>query len=73
MVIDVKDRSLVNIDQFFGIEIDELACEIARVGMWLMDHQCNMELTNTFGQYYARLPLENSAYINNDSTAKSQK
>jgi SAM-dependent methyltransferase len=65
MVLEARDRSKINVDQFYGIEIDELACEIARVGMWLMDHQCNMELSRAFGGYYVRLPLEKSAEIRN--------
>ncbi|MCL2625358.1 MAG: N-6 DNA methylase [Cystobacterineae bacterium] len=63
MKLDVKEHSKINVDQFHGIEIDELACEIARVGMWLMDHQCNMELSKVFGGYYVRLPLTKSAVI----------
>jgi len=63
MVLDAKERAKVNVDQFYGIEIDELACEIARLGMWLMDHQCNLELSNALGMYYVRLPLAHSATI----------
>ena len=63
MALDVKEHSKINVDQFHGIEIDELACEIARVGMWLMDHQCNMELSKAFGGYYVRLPLKKAAVI----------
>ncbi|MDR2728023.1 MAG: N-6 DNA methylase, partial [Chitinispirillales bacterium] len=63
MTLDVKEHSKINVDQFHGIEIDELACEIARVGMWLMDHQCNMELSKALGGYYVRLPLAKSAII----------
>jgi len=63
----VVEHSKVNIDQFFGIEIDEFACEIARVGMWLMDHQCNMSLSLAFGEPYVRLPLIKSVVISNDN------
>ena len=31
--------------------------------MWLIDHQMNMLVSNEFGQYYARLPLQKSAKI----------
>ncbi|MCL2083014.1 MAG: N-6 DNA methylase [Oscillospiraceae bacterium] len=66
MVLDApKTYSKINVDQFYGIEIDELACEIARTGMWLMDHQCNMELSKAFGTHYVRLPLEKAAVICN--------
>lgn len=53
----------VNVDQFYGIEYDEFASEIARLGMWLIDHQMNMKVSQTFGQYYVRLPLQRAANI----------
>src|SRR5438552_18322309 len=31
--------------------------------MWLMDHQMNMLVTQTFGEYYVRLPLQKAANI----------
>ena len=63
LVLEAEQRSKVNVDQFYGIEIDEFACEIARLGMWLMDHQCNLELSKAMGMYYVRLPLTHSATI----------
>lgn len=64
-VLDVKESidSKVNVDQFHGIEIEEWPAKIAEVAMWLMDHQMNMRLSEEFGQYYARLPLEKAANI----------
>ncbi|MCL2498947.1 MAG: N-6 DNA methylase [Defluviitaleaceae bacterium] len=62
-ITHAEEASKINVDQFYGIEVDELACEIARVGMWLMDHQCNMELSKTLGEYYVRLPLTKAAVI----------
>ena len=53
----------VNVDQFYGIEFEEFPCEIAKVGMWLMDHQMNSEASDLFGRYYTRLPLAKSATI----------
>jgi hypothetical protein len=53
----------VNIEQFYGIEIDEWAAKIAEVAMWLIDHQMNMQLSHEFGHYYVRLPLNKSANI----------
>jgi len=67
MKMDVKEHSQINVDQFHGIEIDELACEVARVGMWLMDHLCNNELSKEFGGNYARLPLKKAAVICHDN------
>ena len=62
-IVDVSHNSLIQVKQFYGLEIDPLAVEIAKVGMYLIDHQCNMELSAKFGKYYARLPLEAPAVI----------
>ncbi len=53
----------VDVDQFYGIEIDEWPARIAEVAMWLMDHQMNMLISEEFGQYFVRLPLKKSATI----------
>jgi len=52
-----------NVDQFYGIEYEEFPSQIARTAMWLMDHQMNMLVTETFGEYYVRLPLQKAATI----------
>jgi hypothetical protein len=53
----------VNVSQFYGIEIDEFASQIAQVGMWLLDHQMNLKVSEIFGQYFVRLPLKEAATI----------
>ncbi|MCL1892865.1 MAG: hypothetical protein FWG02_01345, partial [Holophagaceae bacterium] len=53
----------VNVDQFYGIEIEEWPCQIARTGMWLMDHLMNLEATEIFERYEYRLPLKQGATI----------
>ncbi len=62
-LFSVNEMSVVNVDQFFGIEIEEFPAQIARVAMWLMDHQMNVEVGNHFGEAYARIPLRASATI----------
>lgn len=62
-VLDVTLLSRIDVDQFYGIEIQEFPSQVARVAMWLMDHLMNIELSDTFGQNYARLPLKQSATI----------
>jgi hypothetical protein len=52
-----------NVDQFYGIEYEEFPAQIARTAMWLIDHQMNMKVTETFGEYYVRLPLQKAATI----------
>lgn len=62
-LFSVNEMSVVNVDQFYGIEIEEFPAQIARVAMWLMDHQMNVEVGNHFGEAYARIPLRASATI----------
>ena len=54
---------LCDVDQFFGIEIEEFPAQIAQTAMWLMDHQMNMQVSVEFGSYFVRLPLKKSATI----------
>ena len=55
--------SLVNVDQFHGIEIGEFPARIAETALWMMDHIMNNRLSLEFGQTYARIPLEASPNI----------
>jgi type I restriction-modification system DNA methylase subunit len=61
--LDVKSLSKVDVDQFYGIEIEEFPAHIAEAAMWLTDHQMNMKLSESFGQALTRLPLKKSANI----------
>lgn len=60
----------VDVDQFYGIEIDRWPAEIARAAMWLMDHQMNQEVTEAFARDYARLPLQTSPHIVHDNALR---
>ena len=62
-LLDVDHYIKVNVDQFYGIEIEEFPAQIAEVAMWLMDHQMNMLVQDKFGEYYIRIPLRKSATI----------
>jgi len=59
----VEDHVLVDVDQFYGIEIEEFPAQIAQVAMWLMDHQMNLRVEEAFGENVPRLPLKKSAAI----------
>ena len=56
-MLEISNLSQVDIHQFYGIEIEELPAKIAEVALWLTDHQMNLKLSETFGQYFARIPL----------------
>ncbi|MCI5181754.1 MAG: class I SAM-dependent DNA methyltransferase [Candidatus Electrothrix sp. AW1] len=61
--VDVGMLIRVNVDQFFGIEYEEFPAQIAQVAMWLVDHQINLKVSEEFGMYFARIPLQSSANI----------
>jgi len=61
--LGIDQIMLVDVDQFFGIELDEFAARIAEVAMWLIDHQMNLKVSEAYGFYYSRLPLKKSATI----------
>lgn len=71
MVMDISPLLKVNVEQFYGIEYEDFPCQIAQVGMWLMDHQMNTRAADQFGMYYARLPLKQSATIVNGNALRT--
>jgi hypothetical protein len=58
--LDVRTLARVDVDQFYGLELNEWPIRIAEVGLWLVDHQCNLELAEALGQSFRRLPLSAS-------------
>ena len=58
-------QSVVEVDQFYGIEIGEFPARIASTALWMMDHIMNNRLSLEFGQTYARIPIEKSPHIRN--------
>lgn len=67
---DIKNIIWIDIDQFYGIEIEEWPARISEVAMWLIDHQMNMIVSEEFGEYFVRLPLKKTANIINDNALK---
>jgi hypothetical protein len=60
---EVNKLSLLDVDQMFGIEIEEFPARIAEVALWLADHQANTELSIAFTQRFLRIPLRKSPHI----------
>jgi hypothetical protein len=60
---DVNKLSTLDVDQMFGIEIEEFPARIAEVALWLTDHQANTELSIAFTQRFIRIPLRKSPHI----------
>ena len=64
-IFGADELSIVNVNQFYGIEIEEFPSLVARVAMYLVDHQMNMLFSEKFGHIYARIPLREPATIVN--------
>lgn len=63
--------SNISISQFYGIEIDSFAHEIAMLSLWLAEHQMNAEFTRTFTQVKIdALPLKNISTIIQDNACR---
>ena len=65
MTVDVHSLIGVNVDQFYGMEIEEFPAQIAQVALWLVDHQMNLRVSVEFGLYFARIPLKSTPHIQN--------
>ena len=63
LALDVQ--SVIDVDQFYGIEIGEFPARIAETALWMMDHIMNNRLSLEFGLTYARIPIEKSPSIRN--------
>ncbi|WP_269900827.1 class I SAM-dependent DNA methyltransferase [Paenalcaligenes faecalis] len=53
----------IKLSQFYGIEIDDFACEIATLSLWLAEHQMNTEFKAKFGYAEAALPLKDGGNV----------
>lgn len=53
----------VNMSQFYGIEIDDFAHEIAKLSLYLAEHQMNIEFKEEFGRVNPTLPLKTGGNV----------
>ena len=58
-----KPFSVIQVSQFYGIEIDDFAHEVAILSLWLTEHQMNMVFKDEFGELLPSLPLKQSGQI----------
>ena len=61
--LDIHQLIRIDVDQFYGIEIEEFPAQIAQVALWLIDHQMNLRISEEFGLYFARIPLKTTPHI----------
>jgi len=55
--------SEISLNQFYGIELDDFAHEIAILALWLTKHQMNVEFFKEFGRTNPTLPLSDAGNI----------
>ena len=55
--------SQIRLDQFYGIELDDFAHEIAMLSLWLTEHQMNLAHENELGNSLPTLPLKSGGNI----------
>lgn len=55
--------SNISLTQFYGIELDEYACDTATLSLWLAEHQMNVKFHDAFGVQPETLPLKPSGNI----------
>ena len=53
----------IQLQQFYGIEIDEYACDTATLSLWLAEHQMNVKFNERLGFQPSALPLRPSGNI----------
>ncbi|MEJ7450900.1 DNA methyltransferase, partial [Staphylococcus warneri] len=54
----------IYLDNFNGIEVDDFAHEVAKLSLWIAEHQMNEEMSKALPGYIsALLPLKDSGNI----------
>ncbi len=55
--------SEIKLTQFYGIELDDFAHEVAMLSLWLAEHQMNLEFYKAFDRTTPSLPLQEGGNI----------
>ncbi|MBD8057152.1 class I SAM-dependent DNA methyltransferase [Rhodococcus ruber] len=55
--------SQINIENFFGIELDDFAVEVAILSLWIAKHQMNVEFFDKFGIDLPLIPLKEAGRV----------
>lgn len=56
-------RSVIKLSNFYGMEIDHFAVQIATLALWFAEHQMNLAFKKVFGSVKPTLPLRESGSI----------
>ena len=61
----------VNISQFYGIEINDFACTVAKTALWIAESQTLKETSAIAGRAIDFLPLKTNAYIHEGNALRT--
>lgn len=61
----------VSLNQFYGIELEEWPAQVARMALFLTDHQENRKLERVTGETPNRFPIKNAATIINQNSLET--
>lgn len=73
--IDIRHQVLyaeskINIENFFGIELDDFAVEVAILALWIAKHQMNAEFREKFNLSIPLIPLKEIGQIREGNAAR---
>lgn len=63
-------ESKINIESFYGIEIDDFAVEVAILSLWIAKHQMNSEFRDKFGVSIPLIPLKETGQIHTGNATR---
>lgn len=63
-------HEVVRLDRFYGIEIDDFACQTARIGLWIAQYQMDKLAEADLGQTRKFLPLNQAGRITHHNSAE---
>lgn len=68
--LPTKITSRIDLNNFYGIEIDDFACEVAVLSLYLAKHQMNIEFEKQFDKEIKLIPLKVKANIVHGNAAR---
>jgi hypothetical protein len=63
-------ESKINIENFYGLEIDDFAVEVAILSLWIAKHQMNAEFKEKFNLSIPLIPLKETGQIQAGNAAR---
>ena len=60
----------IELENFYGIELDDFAHEVAILSLWLAQHQMNMMFKEAFGSGNPTLPLKEGGHITHGNATR---